>query len=240
MLESFGGTLQLLKLIFSHEGCDESVTMFDVSKIAGFCPHITDILLSCQREQRPDFRENEIELYCKYGSQLERMVLSGGGFTKAFLKRLVSRCPNAHFDISYVSEGVVLAIQSLGSRVFKCGVDTRHTTPSSLKTVVSKLSDVEWLSMGVLFVPTLFATPRDNLRCSYLSAGFDRPDGLCDEFVLAIARNTGGLRTFYWNGPRILSLALQALAATNSRHEKVSITGYAPTPVPVGRCQYHT
>lgn len=111
MLESVGGTLQSLALTVYRLDSNMSASNFDLRTIASFCPQITEIYLKA-KDYSTDwfftsrFREEELELYCKYGEQLTHVHLSFGGFTKAFLTRLASVCPNVCVDISEIDSSL--------------------------------------------------------------------------------------------------------------------------------------
>lgn len=215
-----------------REELDGNDSMFDVSKIADFCPHITDITLSLFNESDTDSRDKEIQLYCKNGEQLQTMSLTAYAYSKEFFETLASHCPSARIDIPNIQNGALHAIETLGSQIFDIFPVSRDISPSDLITVESKLSGVASLSIFTDLAHAFFSYPKPNLRRLTLVTDDQRPVSLTDEDWITIARSTCDLRTFTWHGPRIPVEKMQMIAAANRRLEQVLRTSTMP---PCGR-----
>lgn len=228
MFARVGRTLRSLELTFDADGPDQLVSKFDVSKIATFCPLITDLSLHDKNVDRANFRAREIALYCNYGAQLERVALFEGDFTKLFLEKMVSYCPNVRIDISFLSNDLDLIIETLGPLICECFLMPDAITASALKAVAPSLSGVEVLYMDISLVDTLFTNPKRRLHRLHIDANRDEPLAPCDDAVLAIALNTGALREVKWDGPRIHIKTLQVLAEANRHLENVYVSDIPP------------
>lgn len=147
-LEGLGPTLNSLTLNIFPEV--HSVERFDVGTLIDLCPHIVE--LNIPPVYATDRLRDELEgLHCSYGEKLRRCKVFGE--RTEYLRKLLTSCPNAVFDV-HVSSGTletllkVLNIVGQAIRSFSCSPFHDHMlNMEALSTASSKCINMESLEI---------------------------------------------------------------------------------------------
>lgn len=201
MFERIGKTLVSVSLRLSA---------FDVKKLAIFCPVVSDISIEiCDSTAR----EDELELYCIYGSQLKSIKLNGDGFSDAFLHRLGSACPNALVNLRNVELQLTPTTQTHAPQFSYLRLQG-DLSYASVASAQSRLHSVQKLDFDFddKMEEAFFLTPKPRLQelnvCC--TGSLDR----IDEVLLTIAANKGGLLSCSLRGKPSVPV-LEKLARAN-------------------------
>lgn len=207
MLWSIGRTLLSLTL---------TAPAFDTKKLAVLCPLVTDL---CLQTYAPSL-ENDWDLYCSCGSQLKSINLHGAHITSEGLHRLSAACQNALVDLRFASWELGPTTLTNGPQLALVCLMAGRTSRDDVLAAEFRPRNSESLKISTLgyFEKSFFATPEKSLRevtvCEMHSAARS------DEVVSAIATNTRGLRSCFFEGI-VNALVLKEIARTNPLLEEV-------------------
>lgn len=210
---------------------------FDVRSIFQLCLFLTELgvgFLFCSSL----LFEEQVDLFCSYGSQLKRIRGNAEELDEASALKIAKNCLNAAVEVRLMRGDCRNIVDILGPQIQFSTVHRLDTMNGAdlarchlaLSAKCCNVTDVKVrLPDGLKDVQAFFSTPKPKLKRLHLR-DFEPTDEGFERLVRAIAQNSGGLQDICLGGPRISRGALEQLACANSGIDAVTVCVHWPGP----------